>query len=87
VSEDVDAEGGASAVCTSVCTPLKVEEIQAAIDRLTRALGTADDATIPELVAERRALREDLAELLERGAGVVRLVDVAGARPRGGPRR
>jgi hypothetical protein len=84
---EVDVEGGAAAVCTYVCTPIEAEEIQAAIDRLTRALATADDATIPEVVAERRALREDLAELLERGAGVVRIVDVAGARARRRQRR
>jgi hypothetical protein len=37
--------------------------IQAAIDRLTRALATAADDAIPRLVDERRALREELGEL------------------------
>jgi hypothetical protein len=41
----------------SVCTPLGAAEVQAAIDRLTRALATAADETIPELVAERAAPR------------------------------
>jgi hypothetical protein len=52
-----------------------VAELQAAIDRLTRALATADDETVAELVAERRALREELAELRQVDAGVVRLDD------------
>jgi hypothetical protein len=37
--------------------------VQAAIDRVTRALATADDDVIADLVAERRALREDLRAL------------------------
>jgi hypothetical protein len=56
----------------------------AAIDRLTRALATADDVSIPELVAERRAMREELAAMRERDADVVRLED---ERAQKGPRR
>jgi hypothetical protein len=60
-----DARGRSEeSATTSVCTPPPDEAVlQAAIDRLTRALLTADDATIAELVTERRALREELAEL------------------------
>jgi hypothetical protein len=49
--------------------------LQAAIDRLTRALTTASDDIIPDLVTERRALREELRALRETSAGVVRLDD------------
>jgi hypothetical protein len=35
-------------------------ELEAAIARLTRALATADDDAIGELVAERRAMRAEL---------------------------
>jgi hypothetical protein len=53
-----------SAVCTTVCTPPPDEDLlEGAIARVTRALLTADDATIAELVTERRALRGELAEL------------------------
>jgi hypothetical protein len=55
-----------------------------AIDRLTRAIVTAADEAIPELVAERRAMREELAELREKDADVVRLADERAMR---GPRR
>jgi hypothetical protein len=49
------------AVCTSVCTPPPNEAtLRAAIDRLTAALVTADDATIAGLVAERAQLRAEL---------------------------
>ncbi len=41
--------------------PLVEGELKAAIDRVTRAMLTADDDAIPELVAERRAMREELA--------------------------
>ncbi len=37
--------------------------LEAAIDRMTRALASAADEVIPELVAERRAMREELEEL------------------------
>jgi hypothetical protein len=37
--------------------------LEAAIERVTRALGSAADGVIPELVAERRAMREELEEL------------------------
>ncbi len=58
--------------------------IQAAIDRLTRALAKAADDAIPGLVDERRALREELREVREGDARVVRLDD---ERPRGGTKR
>jgi hypothetical protein len=45
--------------------------LEAAIDRLTRALVSVDDDVIPELVAERRGLREELHALREAGAGNV----------------
>jgi hypothetical protein len=34
--------------------------LEAAIDRVTRALVTAADEVIPDLVAERRAMRQEL---------------------------
>jgi hypothetical protein len=46
--------------------------LEAAIERVTRALVTATDEVIPELVAERRAMREEL-EGLRRGENVVPL--------------
>ena len=49
--------------------------VQAAIDRLTRALATAADDVIPALVAERAALRAELRALREEGAGIARLAD------------
>jgi len=51
---------------------------------VTRALATAADDVIPELVAERAELRRELAELRQGGDGVVRLED---ERTRRGPRR
>jgi hypothetical protein len=50
---------------------------------VTRALATADDEAIPELVAERASLRREFAELRDVGAGVVRLDD---ERARRGPK-
>jgi hypothetical protein len=46
--------------------------LEAAIDRVTRALVTAADDVIPELVAERRAMREGL-EQLQRDEKVIPL--------------
>ena len=66
-------EGDVASVRTSVRTPLdEADVLQAAIARLTRALATADDDTIGDLVTERAALRRELAELRE-GGDVVRL--------------
>ena len=48
--------------------------MEAAIARVTRALGTADDETIGELVAERKAMRAEL-EALRRPANVVPISD------------
>jgi hypothetical protein len=39
-------------------------ELEAAIARITRALATADDDTIVELVRERKAMRAELEETL-----------------------
>jgi len=49
--------------------------LQAAVDRLTRAITTAADDAIPELVAERRALREELREQREAKAPVPSLAE------------
>jgi len=56
--------------------------LQAAIDRLTLALTTASDEVIGELVAERRALREELRALRETSAGVVSLDEERARRER-----
>ena len=79
---DSECDGGS--VCRSVCIPPDEGALMAAIDRLTRALATADDVSVPELVAERRAMREELAAMRERDADVVRLED---ERAQKGPRR
>jgi hypothetical protein len=63
----------ASSVCTSVCTPLDEATIHAAIDRLTVALTTAPDEDIRGIIAERRALREELDALQGREGDVVRV--------------
>jgi hypothetical protein len=47
--------------------------LRAAIERVTRALITASDEVVPELAAERRAMREEIEEL-RRGANVVPLL-------------
>jgi hypothetical protein len=44
--------------------------LEAAIGRVTRALVMADDEAIPELVAERRAMRAEL-DALRRSENVV----------------
>ncbi len=54
---DAGVEG---AVCTPVCTPLEPEVLEAAIERVTRALLVAADEDIPTLVSERAAMREEL---------------------------
>jgi hypothetical protein len=75
--------GNSASICTSICTPLDAGTIEAAIGRLTRALATADEDAIPELVTERASLRRELAELRQ-GGDVVHLED---ERARRGPRR
>jgi hypothetical protein len=45
-----------------------VAALQAAIDRLTRAIATANDQTIPRLVTERRAMRDELEGLKREAA-------------------
>jgi hypothetical protein len=57
--------------------------LEAAIERVTRALLTAADEVIPELVSERRAMREELEEL-RRSENVVPLRPTNAKRP--GPR-
>ena len=69
----VDDARGTASVCTSVCTILDEGVIERAIARLTVALTTAADDTIAALVDERRALRAELVELRQAGAGGVRL--------------
>jgi hypothetical protein len=56
--------------------------LEGAIARLTRALLTADDETIRELVAERADLRRELRALREAGAGVVSLDEERAKRER-----
>jgi hypothetical protein len=56
--------------------------LRAAIDRLTVALTTASDEVIPELVVERRALRDELRALRETSAGVVSLDEERARRER-----
>ena len=56
----------------------------AAIERLTRALAAASDDAIPDLVAERRAMREELEARRRAASGAVDL-DTERARRR--PRR
>jgi hypothetical protein len=64
------SRGEPTSVCTSVCTPLDAATIQAAIVRVTIALTTVRDEEIPGLVAERRALRQELrARRAGRGSG------------------
>jgi hypothetical protein len=78
----LEESGESRSICTSVCTPLDEGELRAGIARLTRALTTASDDAIVELVAERRAIREELRVLLEGDAGVVRLDDERARRER-----
>jgi hypothetical protein len=67
-----DSKGGdAASICTSVCTPLDAATTKGAIDRLTRALLTAEDYAIPCLVAERAGMREELRELRGGPADIV----------------
>ena len=57
--------------------------LEAAIDRMTRALTIAADEVIPELVAEPRAMREELEESSAQLPlpAISLALDVAGARP------
>jgi hypothetical protein len=63
------SEGSAAA---SAAASASDAVLTAAIDRVTRALATADDGTIRELVAERRELRAER-DALRAGANVVSL--------------
>jgi hypothetical protein len=54
----------------SFAPPVDAATLEAAIARLTIALATAADDDIPELVAERRALREELHALRQGNADV-----------------
>jgi hypothetical protein len=81
--DETELERNIGSVCTSVCTAPPGEAVlQAAIDRLTRALATAADETIGALVAERAELRAELRALLEVGAGVVSLDEERARRDR-----
>jgi len=62
--------------------PERAAVLEAAIGRLTRALATASDDVIPDLVSERAAMRAELRALNEGAAGVVRLDDERGRRGR-----
>jgi hypothetical protein len=70
--------GEGSAICTAICSPLDEATLKAAIDRVTRALATANDDAIIELVAERRAMRVELGALQREIAGNV--IDFDGRR-------
>jgi hypothetical protein len=67
LGEPEDPDGGAAGgVCTSICTSsVEASTLEQAIARITAALATAEDDVIPALVAERRALREELRNLSE----------------------
>jgi len=54
-------DGADGAVCSSVCTPVGVGEIEAAVANLTRLLARTDDArVVADIVRERAALRQEL---------------------------
>jgi hypothetical protein len=55
--------------------PEKASTLQAAIDKITRAMLVVEDVDIPALVLERAALRAELRALREASAGVVNLAD------------
>jgi hypothetical protein len=67
LGEPEDPDGGAAGgVCTSICTSsVEASTLEQAIARITAELATAEDDVIPALVAERRALREELRNLSE----------------------
>ena len=76
--EPATADGRTDAASTPKATGTRepvqqAAQLEAAIERVTRALATADDDTIAELVAERRAMREELRALREVSAGVVHI--------------
>jgi hypothetical protein len=58
--------------------PVNEATLKGAIDRVTRALASADDEMIPELVSERRATRIELEALQREIAGNV--IDFQGKR-------
>jgi hypothetical protein len=57
--------------------------LERAVARITVALTTTADEDIPGIVAERRALREELHALREEQAGIVRLDHKRAQEPRG----
>jgi hypothetical protein len=65
--------GDRAAICSRVCTSPEEATIEAAIARLTRALATAGDAAIENLVTERASLREELRAMRESRAGIARV--------------
>ena len=67
----------------AVCTPLDEATLEAAIASVTRALAATNDPQLAgELVAERRAMREELGELRQVGTSVVHLDAVRRRRQR-----
>jgi hypothetical protein len=58
--------GSRRVTCTTVCTQIDAETLEAAIARLTVVLTTAAVDAIPGLVDERRAMREELQAMRER---------------------
>ncbi len=77
-------EGGGDLRLQPVCTPAPdhVAVLEAAIDRLTRMLGTAPDDVIPELVAERKVMREEMLAIRASSSRVQRLRDGRATRSR-----
>ena len=65
--------GGLPPRTAAASLPDAAAVLEAAIDRLTRALATASDDVIGDLVAERREMRRELAELRATVAGVIDL--------------
>ena len=61
----------------------RIAELDAAIANVTRMLAQVDDARVAgELVAERRAMRDDLEALRREASGNVRDLEAARARRR-----
>jgi hypothetical protein len=70
------AAGGGRGVCSSVGTSVDEGTLEAAIASVTRALAATDDAELAaQLVAERRALRDELSATLDAKGGAIHMVD------------
>jgi hypothetical protein len=70
VTKPLEDAGGPS---QAVAATDAATNLESAIARLTGALATAADATIGAIVAERKAMRDELAKLRESVTGVVNL--------------